>query len=301
MIGKNAILPHRLSIHLTDENVTTPRPPLPPQEVTKYQQSIQFPKCVTKPFQRIGVLIQDAGLFRASPLKTHVVVCGFPRSGSTLLQLMIEACVSDVQTYGRERRGMEAAKCYRRVRPIMMTKRPSDIFTLDDLRDFYSRHHAKVKFVLMTRDPRAVLTSIHHSNPGEYYVPAERWRAIDSYWLWATSADDVVSVRYEDLICKPDRIQQLLTDFVGWNVHHPFADFHNAIPEGFDTRALNGVRKLDPTNTERWRKPEHRTRLTSLLTAELQELPTRLQELGYEQDDGWVGDYAEPKLTRVAA
>lgn len=280
--------------------MTTPRPPLPPQELTKYKQSIQFPKCVTKPFQRVGVLLQEAGLFGGSPLQTHVVVCGFPRSGSTLLQLMIEACVSDVRTYGRERRGTEAAKCYRRVSPIMMTKRPSDIFTLDDLREFYSQHSANVRFVLMTRDPRAVLTSIHHSNPGEYYVSADRWRAIYSYWEWATSAEDVVTVRYEDLICEPDRTQQILADFVGWEVCHPFADFHNAVPEGFDTRALNGVRKLDPKNTERWRNPEHHDRLVSLLSSELPELPQCLQDLKYESDDGWVSAYLD-SAARAAA
>lgn len=281
--------------------MTIQRPPLPPQEVTRYKQSIQFPKCVTKPFQRVGVMLQESRLLGRSRLETHVVVCGFPRSGSTLLQLMIEACVSGVRTYGRERRGMEAAKCYRRIRPIMMTKRPSDIFTLDDLRAFYSRHDANVKFVLMTRDPRAVLTSFHHSNPGEYYVSAERWRAIYSYWEWASSADDVVTVRYEDLICEPDETQRLLAEFVGWNVHHPFADFHNAVPDGFDTRALNGVRKLDPKNTQRWREAEHRDRLASLLITELPELPQRLVELGYECDESWVRDYIETNSIRTAA
>jgi hypothetical protein len=43
----------------------------------------------------------DAGLPGLTPLQKHVVVCGFPRTGSTLLQLMVEACVEDVLTFHR--------------------------------------------------------------------------------------------------------------------------------------------------------------------------------------------------------
>src|SRR5438876_10493789 len=39
----------------------------------------------------------DAGWYGFRPLRTHAVICGFERSGSTLLQLMIETCVSDAR------------------------------------------------------------------------------------------------------------------------------------------------------------------------------------------------------------
>lgn len=271
------------------------RPPLPPQSVTKYRASLQFPKCVAQPFQRGLTWLADRGWFGASPLRTHVVVCGFPRSGSTLLQLMIEACVDDVRTYGRERRGMEAARSYRRTHPIMMTKRPSDIFTLDDLRAFYDNHQADVRFVLMTRDPRAILTSFHHTNPDDYYVQADRWRGIYSYWKWAVQAPDVTVVRYEDMIRAPEQTQAQLSQFIGWTVAHPFANFHDVVPTGFDTRALNGVRRLDPKNIDRWREPKYREKLVRLLTSELPELPKCLIELGYETDSDWVDEYVKDR------
>lgn len=267
------------------------RPPLPDQEITKYRASVQFPKCVIEPFRRVAVSLVDRGWFGGSPLRTHVVVCGFPRSGSTLLQLMIEACVADVRTYGRERRGLEAARCYRRTHPVMMTKRPSDIFTIHDLRAFYANHDAQVRFVLLTRDPRAILTSFHHSNPDEYYVSAARWRGIYEYWQWAAAAPDVLTLRYEDLICHPLREQERLTEFVGWDVVHPFAEFHTAVPRGFDTRALNGVRRLDPANVDRWKSAKYREKLARVLRVELPELPQRLIELGYEPDATWTSAY----------
>ncbi len=270
-------------------------PPRPAQAISKYRASLQFPKCVLQPLRRCWVRATDRGWLGASKLQTHVVVCGFPRSGSTLLQLMIEACVTGVRTYGRERRGLEAARCYRRTHRIMMTKRPSDIFTIPDLRAYYEGHQATVKFVLLTRDPRAVLTSFHHSSPGEYYVSPERWRAIYEYWRWAVSADDVLALRYEDLVRHPLLVQNRLTDFIGWTVHHPFEEFHTAVPGRFDTRALNGVRKLDPGNINRWTDPRYAARIAQLLRDDLPGLPQSLIELGYEADDTWTGEYCRQR------
>lgn len=269
------------------------RPEMPRQNVSKYKSSIQFPKCLTKPFRQAFVKMEDSGLIGDSPLHTHLVMCGFPRSGSTLLQLMIESCVADVRTYGRERRGMEAAKCYRRTHPVMMTKRPSDIFTLHDLRAFYRDRPANVKFVLQIRDPRAILTSFHSSKPDEYYVPADRWAGIYLYWKWAVQADDVTVVRYEDLVAHPERVQQQLSEFLDWDVVHPFADFHSVVPAGFDTRALNGVRKLDPTNINRWQDPKYAPKLVRLLESELPGLPEYLIELGYETNTDWANAYQQ--------
>lgn len=267
-------------------------PPLPPQRISKYSPSLKL-KTFIQPLRKLFNRACESGWFGGSPLKRHVVVCGFPRSGSTLLQLMIESCVADIRTYGRERRGTEAAACYRRTHPTMMTKRPSDIFTISDLRTFYSSRGADVRFVLMVRDPRDVLTSIHHSRPDDFYVSAERWRAIWEYWQWAAPADDVCTVRYEDLVSNPGRLEAALTSFLGWNVVRPFSEFHQAVPDNFDVRALNGVRKADRESISRWRHARYDEKLRALLRFELPELPQRLIELGYERDKTWTRRYSE--------
>ena len=285
---------------ITTDGVHSEPPPLPPQDVTKYKHSIQFPKCLTLPARRCFVCAADRGWFGEPKLQTHVVVCGFPRSGSTLLQLMIESCVANIRTYGRERKGIQAARCYHRTHPLMMTKRPSDIFAIRDIQSHYARIQPNVKFVLMTRDPRAVLTSYHAQKPGDYYVSPERWRGIYSYWQWACNEPDVTVIRYEDLISDPNTAQQQLADFIGWEVKHPFAEFHTAVPDNFRTIALNGVRKLDPKNIHRWKKPEHTERLRTLLAQELPELARCLIELGYEADESWTEEYLKDPVAIAA-
>jgi hypothetical protein len=249
---------------------------------------VQFPKVLVQPLQRLLVALHERGVLGRSPMKRHVVVCGFPRSGSTLLQLMIEACVSDIQTFGRERHALEMAQTVLCRRSFMMTKTPSDIFRTGRLIEHYRERAADVRFLLTLRDPRGVLTSVHKKRPGEYYVSAERWRAIHEYWKWARHLDPVLTIRYEDLVTRPAFVEQQLTHFVGWKVERPFASYQQAVPKRFDATALNGIRDLDPRNIDRWRSEQHLDRLRRLVEVELPELPNALIEMGYERDCRWL-------------
>jgi hypothetical protein len=246
------------------------------------------------------VKLQDSGKLPATPLRQHVVVCGFPRSGTTLFQLMIESCVAGVKTFGRERRALEFAKYGRRTHASVMTKRPKDIFLIRELRDFYVSHSAEVQFIVMHRDPRAVLTSVHFSRPSEYFVTTNQWRHIYRHWKWAANADDVLSIRYEDVVCGPDFVESQFAKLTGCEVSRPFRDFHQNVPAGFDGRALNGLRELDESNVLRWREACHRDRIRSLLQ-ELPELPDVLIEMGYEKDDSWTREYADSQQSIPAA
>src|SRR5687767_14328183 len=69
----------------------------------------------------------DRGNLGLRPLETHVVICGFPRSGSTLLLLMAEACFARAKTFHRERSALSAARTVWRNHSLMITKNPNDI------------------------------------------------------------------------------------------------------------------------------------------------------------------------------
>lgn len=277
------------------------RPELPPESISRYTPTFQFPKTLIQPLFRPLVKLQDSGKLPATPLRQHVVVCGFPRSGTTLFQLMIESCVAGIKTFGRERRALEFAKYGRRTHACVMTKRPKDIFLIQELRDFYASHPAEVQFIVMHRDPRAVLTSVHFSRPGEYFVTTNQWQHIYRHWKWAFKADDVLSIRYEDVVRGTDVVESRFVKQTGWSVSRPFRDFHSNVPIGFDGRALNGLRELDESNVLRWRDSRHRDRMRALLQ-ELPELPDVLIEMGYETDDSWTHEYANsPQRISAAA
>ena len=276
------------------------RPTLPPEAISKHTPTFQFPKSLLQPLIRPIIKMQDRKWLPGVERKQHVVICGFPRSGTTLCQLMIESCVPEIKVFGRERRGLEIAKFGLRTHTQVMTKRPKDVFVISELRQFYASHSADVRFIVMSRDPRAVLTSVHFSQPDNYFVSVEQWRHVFSHWKWARRFSDVLCVRYEDLILDLVQVESQIKQLTGWNLTRPFTRFREFVPKGFDGRALNGLRELDESNVLRWRDECHRDRIRTLLQ-ELPELPDVLIEMGYETDDSWTRDYSDSKQSIPAA
>ena len=264
------------------------RPPFPPPDILKPFPFKPF-KFFIRPFTRTILAWVDARWSHWTSLRTHLVICGFPRSGTTLAQLMAQCCVPGIKCFDKEIRALEAAQCALRNHEYMITKAPRDIFLIPEIRDYYKGRQASPRFVLFNRDPRAVLTSFHADRPGEYYVSPQRWRAIDEHWRWVTrdQPEDLIIVRYEELMQNPDAFGQQLESFVGWKSTLPFSQFHTVNVGGFKTDALNGLRPVDPTNINRWRDAKHHERLRWIVQ-EMPELPQRLIEMGYDTNTDWV-------------
>jgi hypothetical protein len=266
--------------------VPPPKPPFVP--IREPEKRLLAPLRAFAKGQVLAVI--DRGWFGAMPLRTHVVMCGFPRSGTTLLQLMMETAYPRARSFHRERAAMAAVQnTWPGRHAVMMTKRPDDLFWLDEIRERYRGRRPKPLFILSIRDPRAVLTSVHVKKTG-YCVSPAKWRAAYEHMLYNLQFDDVVTVEYRDLVEQPLQVQERLATFIGEQPDAPFDKYLASIPGDFDTTALNGVRPLDRTRLAPWRAPEHRERVQALL-GELPELPDRLIEMGYESTTDWAGEY----------
>ncbi len=244
--------------------------------------------------KRLSVACSDRFSAAERRLKTHLVLCGFPRSGTSLMQAMAETAVTGANVFGFEMRALRVATRMRRKylkQPLLITKRTNDIFYIDDIRAFYSANQVDVKFVVLIRDPRDVLTSFHSSKPNEYYLSPERWRSLYEHYLYVRDQHDVLVVRYEDLVRDPDAIQERLSTLMNWELKQSFRDFHKSVPEGFEVRGLNGIRPVDTKSIGRWKQSQHRERMIDMLLV-LPELPSAIVEMGYEKDAAWVHDYA---------
>lgn len=273
---------------------TCPRPPHPAFCHGWPWPRTDFVGAVRHGIKRLALEAVDQGWFGLHPLRTHVSMCGFQRSGSTLLQLMVETCVSDIRTFGKEYWAPAAALYALRNHSYMLTKTPWDIFFVEDVRKFYATRRANVRFIVTVRDPRAVLASsirdapVNHSDG--YFVMPERWVAYYEHVRYAQQFADVITVEYEDIVRHPAEVQRRLEEFIGWHVHLPFERFHDAASPGFERTNLNGLRPLDPTRVEGWRHEKHRERIRRVLR-EIPELPEYLIEMGYESDRSWTRDY----------
>jgi hypothetical protein len=203
---------------------------------------------------------------------------------------MLETAYPDSRHFGRERAALYLA---RHVWPsrhsLLISKRPNDVFWIDEIREAYRGRVAGPRFIVTSRDPRAVLTSRHSGRP-DYYVSIERWRAIFAHIRYVRVAPDVTVVDYGDLVRDPRSIQSRLVESIGEDPAAPFESFTDAVPEGFKTTALNGVRPIDTASLYKWRERQHADRIRELLS-KVPELTSLLVEEGYEPDDSWAAGY----------
>jgi hypothetical protein len=245
-------------------------------------------RSIAMPFFRIA----DTGLFGLTPLRKHVLICGFPRSGTTLLQLMLENGLPEALRFGRETAGWRAATYCWRNHEKVITKVPHDVFRLAPLRRFYSKRDVELKTILMLRDPRDVLTSRRKTGgPRGYVVSSERWRKYYEAFKRHQQDPDVIVVRYECLVENVGNEQSRLETFTGETMAVPFCHFNEVERPDFDTSTLNGLRPIEQTLIARWAAPDHSDRIRQVL-AELPELPKALIDLGYASDTSWIDQHA---------
>jgi hypothetical protein len=230
----------------------------------------------------------DTGLFGLTALRTHINICGYPRAGSTLLPMMMEYALPDARRFGKEVPGWRAAGFKWRNHSVLISKHPLDVFRIHRLRNFYKPRKARLRVILLIRDPRDVFTSRHFSTGTDrYFQDLDQWldvqRYIDSY----SKDPDVLLLKYEDLVRNPAAVQQRIDEFSGEQSTRSFTEACAEQRHDFDIRPLNGVRPVDRRGISRWRRPEHRQRIAQVLDR-IPQLPRILIELGYEQDEHWV-------------
>ncbi len=167
-----------------------------------------------------------------------------------------------------------------------LTKKPADTIRIG--RAF--ERDDQLYVVALVRDPRAVVTSVHWSQPDTYFVGFARWLAYAEVIKRYASHPRCLVVRYESLLEDPATEQDRV------DAHLPFLERRrrfDAYPEGIETlhhhatKALNGVRPFETERVAAWR--EHLGRVAAEVRAN-PEFTRSLIEFGYEPDDSWLAE-----------
>lgn len=216
----------------------------------------------------------------------RIHIAGPPRSGTTLMHTLFSTCMGVDGVTSREER------IWRRMprgERVLVTKCPGEEHFAPSLLKF----DRDLWFIFMLRDPRDLIVSKHGSEPGRYWSNLRTWyKALDACEAMKTHPRFIV-VRYEDLVSKPDKVQEdLLRNLPFLKRTVKFSRYQDHLPQGFGQsaqilQAMRGIRAVSPKNVGAWR---HHLPRVKAHVSRYPDLPAKLIELGYEQDTGWLKD-----------
>lgn len=218
-------------------------------------------------------------------MEKPVVICGFPRSGSTLFYNALRSTVTNYRFFDKEQQALQIPKKYN-----FVSKRPKDCYNVKEIKEKFNPY-----FIFMVRDPRDVITSVHAHSEGQYKVGAEyslktgkkgvcgKTEGMLSYWKALKNMPEyTIFIYYEELVTDPDKVQNDLKKIFKYN--GKFTDFHTKqIPPRL-AHPLNGVRPISDSNIGRW--VNHQKRVKDQFT-KYPSMFKMLIELGYEKDTEW--------------
>ena len=244
----------------------------------------------------------------------QIVICGFPRSGTSLLYNILSVTLPGFHFPSEEQSAVDWIAASANV----VTKYPMDVFEIAGLGSA-NVLGKEIAVLLCLRDVRDVITSRHQFLPDRYFIGYDHsWRPDrrhPSGWSYtgygvgaifrqiealAAVADlQLLEVRYEDLVGRPDLTQRAIATALSLDFLAPFADFHaqrhrHAFRHD-ERETIERKREsdpLDPGRIGKWRDPAHRQRIGQQF-GEFPALGAIVRRLRYEDDDGW--------LTQVAA
>lgn len=165
---------------------------------------------------------------------------------------------------------------------IFCSKEPQDVMAAGPLlaidRDLW--------IVYLLRDPRDVVVSRHNLAPTLYWSNLRLWKRFHQA-AQQIESPRFITVRYEDLVNTPDRVQQeLMLKIPFLKKRANFTDFHKlASPSKQSLKALREVRPISNKSVGRWR--QHKPRIKAQLALH-GPIARDLIELGYEEDSNWL-------------
>jgi len=232
-------------------------------------------------------------------LPPNIVITGAWRSGTTLLYLLFPHAFADVCTTGGESDALETLLSARfRWR---VSKRPNDIHRIRSIVASFDPY-----FIYMLRDPRDCIVSWREERNG-YYMAFNEWLRNRTFAESVGSAK-LVTIKFEDLILRPNSVQDLLTRHIGGlevkrQLDDCFTRMDELSPITFQlcrgvrpaahsraNQQSTTVRRPDPSVIGVWRNDKSRIREQLDSFPELQ---AALEKYGYEVDNAWQAELAE--------
>ena len=141
-------------------------------------------------------------------------------------------------------------------------KTPNNVRELEYI---FEEFRNKVKVVLMIRDGRDVITSLHPLRKG-YYITVERWIKDNAKTLGYMDHENVLIVPYESLILHFEYTMKKVLDFTG-NSYDEKVKEYTRYSNVQSHEAFHGkkLKRISAKSIGRWKQEEHKARVDLLM------------------------------------
>lgn len=243
-------------------------------------------------------------------LQYNIVVCGFPRSGTSLLYNMLSVTLPGFR-FG----SFEKYFIYN-IHKLgnLATKAPLDVLHLPRI-DHLNVNRKNLVILIMVRDIRDIITSRHPIYPDDYFIGYDHswWPQNSRFTEWSYNAPGVVEIhhaikeavkrqdalliRYEDLVPNPDAIQADIEKKFNLMFNGAFSEFHKNPAnhayryEGkYAAKVPELVLENKSSSTDRicrWKRSNEARARVKRQFSECPELFSILEAYGYEDSRTW--------------
>lgn len=232
----------------------------------------------------------------------HVIICGFPRSGTSLLHSLMQNSLMGFNFLEKE----VPATSVSDLKSSIVTKRPLDSSGIGKISELLKDR--KLYFLFCIRDVRDLICSVHPESPHDYFIDFTDQIGIFPdgstgpyapgirryYWAHQKYTQLIFTIKYEKLVSEPDYLQDQIFQYIDEPIKNRFSDFsiESKVSPGMIS-ALNGVRAIDTNSVGIWRRHPRR------IWDEFTRTPLLFDVLSYfhyEQNREWFAKTFKAKL-----
>lgn len=242
--------------------------------------------------------------------QSHIIICGFPRSGTSLLYNMMSATLCGYKFTEFEKYSIH----YLHKLGNYITKAPMDVLHVKYL-DSLNSNGKKLVVLLVVRDIRDIITSRHPIFTDEFFIGYDHswWPQDQKFTEWGYDAPGILEihsamieaihfpysmlVRYEDLVKHPDIVQRNIRDMFDLNFCSNFHGYHQKSEKhayryegefaAKDQSLVREGKQVTGERVARWKKDKQQVARVKQQFAMCSELFGILEYYGYETDSSW--------------
>ncbi|UBM62463.1 sulfotransferase [Candidatus Sulfidibacterium hydrothermale] len=210
--------------------------------------------------------------------RIHIIGSG-PRTGTTLLAEAMVACYEIDNYVEHEARIFKDEPL---TGNIFLTKYPADYYAVN----LPLMLNPDLYVICIIRDPRDAIISKHGSRQDIYWAGLRYWKLFVKYYDKLRKHKRFILIKYEDLVSKPDEIQELIEKQIPFLKRKAkFSEYHLvAKPNKKALSALKGVRPILPNGIGVWKADLSRVVGQVILHGNISD---DLIKFGYEPDKSW--------------